>query len=146
MNDAYHWLKTLHLLAVIAWMAGQLYLPRLFAYHAQAIGGGEASETFKVMERRLMRGIMNPAMIATFIFGIALAVKLNAFAPVNGYWLHAKLSLVLMLAASHGLMGRWRKRFAQDANTHSPRFYKVFNEVQTALMIGVVALVVFKPF
>src|SRR5579871_6018103 len=98
MNNAYEWLKALHIIAVIAWMAGMLYLPRLFVYHTQVKPGSEASEMLKVMERRLLRLIINPAMIATWVFGILLAIKLNAFdTAANGYWLHAKLGLVVLM-------------------------------------------------
>lgn len=146
MTDSlYHWLKALHIIAVIAWMAGQLYLPRLFVYHTQAVPGGEADNMLQTMERRLLRAIMNPAMIASFALGLWLAVHINAFAPENGAWLHAKLALVLGLAASHGLMSRWRKAFARGENRRTARFYKIFNEVQTLLLISVIILVVVRP-
>lgn len=106
----------------------------------------EADETFKTMERRLLRAIMNPAMIATFLFGIILAIQSGAFDPRGGAWLHAKLALVLGLAASHGMMARWRKAFARGERPHTTRYFKIFNEVQTVLMIGIVILVVVKPF
>ena len=141
---AYAWLKALHLIAVIAWMAGMLYLPRLFVYHCDAPAGSPQSETFKVMERRLLRGIVNPAMIASLVFGIALLVGLPLDAWPN--WLWAKLVLVLGLLALHGMMARWRKEFAADSNRRPARFYRVMNEVPTLLMIGIVILVVVKPF
>ncbi|MEQ8345952.1 MAG: protoporphyrinogen oxidase HemJ [Sneathiellaceae bacterium] len=147
----YLWLKVLHVLAVIAWMAGMLYLPRLFVYHAGASRGGELSETFKVMERRLLRGIINPAMIVTWLTGLALG-----FGPALGLWdgpdwsadawLHAKLALVLVLQLVHAAYARWRRQFAQDANRHGAGFYRVANEVPTLLLIAIVILVVVKPF
>ena len=139
----YGWIKAFHIISVIAWMAGMLYLPRLYVYHADAEKGSTQSETFKVMERRLLRGIMNPAMILTWIFGLSLAAQGNWW--VAG-WLHAKLALVLVLSAVHGLYSRWRKDFAEDRNTHQARFYRWWNEVPTLLMIGIVFLVVLKPF
>lgn len=145
LAGAYPTLKALHIIAVIAWMAGLLYLPRLFVYHCAAKPGGEASETFKVMERRLFRGIMNPAMIAVWIFGPALA-----FAPQSGGWsqpwLHTKLLLVIALTVLHHMMGRWRKAFERDANVRTARFFRIMNEVPTVLLVAIVFLVVLKPF
>jgi len=141
--SGYDILKALHLVAVIAWMAGLLYLPRLFVYHADAEKGSVQSETFKVMERRLLRGIMTPSMILVWLFGLVLAVQGNWF---QAGWLHAKLGLVLVLSAVHGLYSRWRKDFAADRNTHPARFYRWWNEVPTVLMIVIVFLVVLKPF
>ena len=141
----YLWLKAFHVIAVIAWMAGMLYLPRLFVYHCDAPPGSPQSETFKVMERRLLRLIINPAMIATWVFGILLFVS-----PADHFWtkgyMHAKLALVLILSALHGLFARWLKDFAADRNTRPARFYRLWNEVPTALMIGIVILVIVKPF
>ena len=136
-------LKTLHLLALISWMAGMLYLPRLFVYHAEVGPGTPQSETFKVMERRLLRGIATPAMIATWIFGLWLAWEIEAF---RSGWLQAKLALVLVLSGLHGMLAGAVRRFAADTNTRSPRFWRVLNEVPAVLLIGIVALVVFKPF
>jgi putative membrane protein len=138
------WLKALHVISVIAWMAGMLYLPRLFVYHAQATPGSEASETFKVMERRLLRAILNPAMAATFIFGIAMLVLEPAL--LRQPWLHAKLALVLLLAALHGKFSRWRRDFEQDRNTRPARTFKIVNELVTLAMIGIVILVIVRPF
>ena len=137
------WIKALHVLAVISWMAGMLYLPRLFVYHAGVARGSEASETFKTMERRLLKAIMNPAMIVTWVSGLYIAYAFDFFrAP----WLHAKLGLVVVLSAFHGyLVGRVRA-FAEDRNQKSQRFYRFINEVPTVLMIGIVILVVVKPF
>jgi len=144
----YEWIKAFHIIAVIAWMAGMLYLPRLFVYHCAAETGSVQSETFKVMERRLLRAIINPAMVATWVFGLWLAW----FGPDSRYgwfasgWLWAKIILVLGLSAVHGLLARWRKDFAQDRNRHSQKFYRIINEVPTVLMILIVFLVVLKPF
>ena len=144
----YEWIKAFHIIAVIAWMAGMLYLPRLFVYHCAAEQGSVQSETFKVMERRLLRAIINPAMVATWVFGLWLAW----LGPDSRYgwfasgWLWAKIGLVLALSAVHGLLARWRKEFAQDRNRHSQKFYRIINEVPTALMILIVLVVVLKPF
>jgi putative membrane protein len=144
----YEWIKAFHIIAVIAWMAGMLYLPRLFVYHCAAETGSVQSETFKVMERRLLRAIINPAMVATWVFGLWLAW----LGPDSRYgwfasgWLWAKIILVLGLSAVHGLLARWRKDFAQDRNRHSHKFYRIINEVPTVLMILIVLLVVLKPF
>ena len=140
----YLWIKAAHVLAIIAWMAGLLYLPRLFVYHAGAAPGSETSETFKVMERRLLRGIMNPAMIAAWVLGGTM-VAVNP-ALLHQGWLHGKLALVVVLTAAHMLMARWRRGFAEDRNTRSAGFYRVANEVPTLLMIGIVILVVVQPF
>ncbi len=144
----YGWIKAFHIIAVIAWMAGMLYLPRLFVYHCAAETGSVQSETFKVMERRLLRGIINPAMIATFALGLWLAW----LGPDSRYgwfasgWLQAKIALVLALSAVHGLFARWVKAFAADANRHSQKFYRIINELPTVLLIAIVLLVVLKPF
>ncbi len=137
-------LKALHLIALIAWMAGLLYLPRLFVYHAGSEKGSPQSETFKVMERRLLRGIMNPAMIATFLLG-GLMIAVNP-AVMQGGWIHVKLLLVVFLAICHGLFSRWRKTFMRDENVRPARFYKIWNEMPTVLMIAIVLLAVVKPF
>jgi len=139
----YAWLKAFHIIAVIAWMAGMLYLPRLFVYHSAAAPGSELSETFKVMERRLIRIIMNPAMAATWILGIWLMVSGNWLAAG---WLHAKIALVLVLSGVHGLFVKLWKDFAGDHNKRTQRFYRIVNEVPTVLMIAVVILAVVKPF
>ena len=143
MTAIYPWLKAFHVVAVIAWMAGMLYLPRLFVYHCAAEKGSVQSETFKVMGRRLLRAIINPAMIATWILGLALAWSGHWF---DSAWLQAKLALVLALSALHGLFARWVKAFAIDANRHSPRFYRIINEIPTLLVIAIVILAVVKPF
>ncbi|KAA0597618.1 putative membrane protein [Azospirillum lipoferum] len=140
----YEWIKALHVISIIAWMAGLLYLPRLFVYHCQVPAGSETSETFKVMERRLLRAIMNPAMIAAYVFGITMIVLTPEWMKQG--WLHAKLLFVLLLTASHMMMARWRRDFAEDRNTRPQRFYRIANEVPTLLMIGIVIFVVVKPF
>jgi putative membrane protein len=146
MDASYHWLKALHIIAVIAWMCGMLYLPRLFVYHSGTKPGSEASEIFKVMERKLMRLIINPAMIATWIFGLWLAVKLNAFdVQANGAWLHYKLGLVLLLQITHAMMSRYRKAFARDERPKSEKFFRFFNEIPAILMVLIVIMVVVKP-
>ena len=142
---AYPWLKSAHILAVIAWMAGILYLPRLYVYHAAAGPGSDTSETFKVIERRLLRGIMNPAMIATLVFGALLAGSPGLVDWHRG-WIWAKLALVSVLLAYHHLLARWRRFFAGDRNRHSARFFRVANELPTVVLIAIVVLVVVKPF
>ena len=139
----YDWIKALHIISVIAWMAGMLYLPRLYVYHADTPRGSDRSEMLKVMERRLLRGIINPAMVATTVFGL-WTMWLGEWwsAP----WLWAKLVLVFAMGWLHGLLSRWRREFERDANTRSAKFYRVVNEVPTVLMIAIVILAVVKPF
>ena len=139
----YLWLKALHVIAVIAWMAGMLYLPRLFVYHCEAPVGSAQSETFKVMERRLLRAIINPAMVVTWVLGLWLAIE-GGFLKAG--WLHGKLVLVLILSAMHGVFTHFVRDFAEDRNAHSQKFYRILNEVPTVLMVGIVILVVVKPF
>ena len=135
------WIKALHVMSVIAWMAGMLYLPRLFVYHASATG--ETSQTFKVMERRLLKAIMNPAMIATWLTGLYLAYAEGFY---RDGWLHAKLALVVLMSGVHGLLSARVRAFAEDRNRSSGKFYRALNEVPTVLMIGIVILVIVKPF
>ncbi len=137
------WIKAAHVIAVISWMAGMLYLPRLFVYHAGAEPGSVQSETFKVMERRLYRLIINPAMIATWVFGLWLAWSQFGF---MGGWLHAKIALVVAMSAVHGYLGSALRRFAEDRNEKPARHWRIVNEVPTVLMIVIVVLVVVKPF
>ncbi len=139
----YEWIKAFHVIAVIAWMAGMLYLPRLFVYHSEAQKGSIQSETFKIMERRLLKGIINPAMIVTWVLGLILVWQGGWI--VAG-WLHGKLALVLAMSAMHGFLARWVKDFAADRNVRPARFYRIMNEVPTLLMIGIVILVIVKPF
>jgi protoporphyrinogen IX oxidase len=142
-STLYLWLKAFHVIAVIAWMAGMLYLPRLFVYHCQAEIGSKQSETFKVMERRLLRAIINPAMVATWVLGLWLAWDAGFF---RSGWLHAKLALVLAMSAMHGMFVRYVRDFAEDRNRRTQRFYRIINEVPTLLMVAIVILVVVKPF
>ena len=139
----YLWIKAFHVIAVIAWMAGMLYLPRLFVYHCDAEKGSVQSETFKVMERRLLKAIINPAMIVAWVLGLYLAWEGGWF---RSGWLHGKLALVLGMSAVHGLYARWVRDFAADRNTRPARFYRVWNEVPTLLLVGIVILVIVKPF
>ena len=141
--DLYLWIKALHIIAVISWMAGMFYLPRLFVYHTDAAPGSQQSETFKVMEQRLLRYIINPAMILTWIFGLYLAWSVYDF---QGGWLHAKIGLVLILSGVHGHFSASVRAFARDENRHSARYWRVMNEAPTLLMIAIVILVVVKPF
>jgi len=137
------WLKAVHVIAVISWMAGLLYLPRLFVYHCEAEPGSKQAETFKLMERRLLRAIMAPAMVVVWITGPLLAWQAGM---VRDGWLTAKMVLVVLLTGYHHALGVWRKQFAADKNRHPPRFYRLMNEVPTLLMVGIVILVVLKPF
>lgn len=139
----YQWVKVIHVLAVISWMAGLLYLPRLFVYHAGVEAGSSTSETFKIMERRLLKAIMTPAMVVAWIAGLWLAYS---SAALGEGWFHAKLLAVLLLSGSHGLMARHVKQFARDENHHSSKYFRIFNEIPTLLMIVAVTLVIVKPF
>ena len=141
--DLYNWVKAFHVIAVIAWMAGMLYLPRLFVYHCQAEPGSMQSETFKVMERRLLKAIINPAMVATWVLGLWLAWESGFY---RAGWLQTKFVLVLAMSALHGFVTRWVRDFGLDRNAHSQRFYRLINEVPTLLMIAIVILAVVKPF
>jgi putative membrane protein len=140
-NEPYHWLKALHIISLISWMAGMLYLPRLYVYHCGVAAGSEASEMLKVMERKLLR-------LITWIFGIALAIKLNLFDPHagNGHWFEAKIGLVLVMQIIHAMLSRYRKAFARDERPKSARYFRILNEVPAVLMIVIVILVVLKPF
>jgi len=142
-SGLYLWLKALHVIAAISWMAGMLYLPRLFVYHCDAEVASKRSETFKVMERRLLVAIINPAMIATWVLGLWLAYDAGFW---RSGWFQAKFVLVLVLSGVHGLFSRWVRDFAADRNTRPQRFYRMVNEIPTVLMIGIVILVVVKPF
>lgn len=140
---SYLWLKALHLISVIAWMAAMLYLPRLYVYHCETVPGSVESERFKVMERRLLRAIANPAMIAAWTFGLWLVWLTGAWTQP---WFHAKAVLVLALSGLHGAIAVWRRDFAEDRNTRPARFYRIANEVPALLMVGIVILAVVKPF
>jgi putative membrane protein len=139
----YLWIKAFHVIAIIAWMAGMLYLPRLFVYHADTQKGSIQSDTFKIMERRLLKAIINPAMIVAWVLGLYLVWDGGWYA--SG-WLHAKVLLVLILSGVHGFLSRTVKDFAADRNTRPAKFYRMINEVPTLLMIGIVILVIVKPF
>jgi putative membrane protein len=141
--DYYDWIKAGHIISVIAWMAGMLYLPRLYVYHAGAKPGSELSETFKVMERRLLRAIINPAMIATWVFGLLLAYFGHHW--MEG-WFHAKVGLLILMQIVHALYAKWRKAFERDENKHDAKFYRFMNEVPTVLLILIVIVAVVKPF
>ena len=138
------WVKALHVISVIAWMAGMLYLPRLFVYHSVAETGSVQSETFKVMERRLLKGIINPAMIGSYVFGLWMI--LGGWVSFTEGWLHAKLFLVLLLTFCHGMLAKYTRLFAEDKNTKPQKFFRIINEVPTVLMVGIVILVIVKPF
>ena len=141
----HEWLKALHIIAVIAWMAGMLYLPRLYVYHASAEPGGAESETFKVMERRLLRAILNPAMIAAWVLG-ALMVFVTASIDWSAGWVWTKLGLLIAMQIIHAFYARWRRDFAADRNRRDARFYRRANEVPTVLLIAIVVLAVVKPY
>jgi putative membrane protein len=139
----YHWILAFHIIAVIAWMAGMLYLPRLFVYHAGAKTGSEQSETFKTMEQRLLRYIMTPAMIVTWLLGIVLVLEGGW---LGAAWFHIKIGLVLVMTILHGLFSHWSHDFALDRNPRSPKFYRIANEIPTALLIVIVIMATVKPF
>ena len=144
-GDAYLWIKGLHVISVIAWMAGLLYLPRLYVYHVDAEPGSDKSETFKIMERRLMRGILNPSMMASVIFGLIMVYD-SSPAIWQAGWFHAKLTAVIAMLVMHVFCGKWRRAFAEDRNTHSGRFYRIMNEVPAVLMVVIVLMVIVQPF
>ncbi len=145
LASMYLWIKAIHVLAVISWMAGLLYLPRLFVYHTTAEPGSPMSETFKVMERRLANAIMTPAMIASVVCGLLMLVTPGIWAS-GGSWLPIKLVAAVLLVVVHFAMLSWRRAFAEDRNTHNQRFFRVINEVPTLLMIVIVLMVILRPF
>lgn len=142
---AYPWIKALHLIAVISWMAGMFYLPRLFVYHCATLPGTAESERFKVMEHKLLRIIINPAMLASFLFG-ALLVATPGVIDWHAGWWWAKLAALFLMLGFHGAMSKWRREFMEDRNKKSPRFYRMANEVPTVLMIVIVVMVIVRPF
>lgn len=145
--DYYSIAKALHIIAFTSWMAGMLYLPRLFVYHASVVKGSPESEIFKVMERRLLKAIMNPAMILTWALGIYMVVQSGYGGPDNpAPWLHVKLLLVLIMSGLHGFFAGCMKKFAVDANTRPHRFYRIINEVVTLIFVVIVFLVILKPW
>lgn len=140
----YEWLRALHIIAVISWMAGMLYLPRLFAYHADAEKGSDKSETFKIMERRLLKIIINPAMIAALVLGAGMFAANPAL--FHTPWMHVKLLCVFLMFGLHGFFAKTVKIFARDENTRSSKFYRILNEVPAVLMIIIVIMAVAQPF
>jgi len=145
MLEHYLLIKALHVISVISWMAGMLYLPRLYVYHADAKKGSELSETLKVMERKLLRIIINPAMILSWVFG-GMMIAINPLLMSAGGWLHAKLGALVLMQIFHAFLARWRKAFLADKNTHSAKFFRCVNEIPTVLMIFIVVMVIMKPF
>ncbi len=145
LNDWNLWIKALHVISVIAWMAGLLYLPRLYVYHCETLAGSEQSETFKVMERRLLHAIMNPAMVAVYLFGILLLLTAG-IVDWSSAWIYVKLALIGLLTVFHHLAAVWRKDFAADRNRRSTRYYRIANEVPAVIMVGIVIMVVVRPF
>jgi putative membrane protein len=141
----YPWTKALHVIAVIAWMAGLLYLPRLYVYHCEVARGSAESERFKVMERRLFKGIINPAMIAVWLLGLTLVLTPGVIDWRDGWW-HVKLTCVLLMSAYHGAASKWRRNFLEDRNLKPQRFYRVANEVPAVLMAVIVIMVIVRPF
>ncbi len=144
MAQYYEWFKVLHVISMISWMVGLLYLPRLYVYHAKVAIGSEMDKTFQLMELRLLRIIINPAMIATIIFGL-ICGQIYGFAAM-GTWFHIKMLVVLLLVIFHMMLARWRKAFANGVNVHSEKFYRIMNEVPVILMIVAVVMVIVKPF
>lgn len=142
--EHYSWLKALHVISIIAWMAGLLYLPRLFVYHSDVVHGSGMDKTFQVMERRLLRFIMNPAMIAAWVFG-GLMIAANP-ALFDSGWLHVKLTCVILLSVLHMVFAKWRKNFATGRNNRAAKFYKIWNEAPTLLMVIIVVMAIVKPF
>jgi protoporphyrinogen IX oxidase len=145
LAQAYPWVKTLHVVSMVAWMAGMFYLPRLFVYHCAMTPGSVESERFKVMERRLLKQITTPAMLATVLFGALLALTPGIVDWASGWW-YVKLAGVLALGAFHGKLSRWRRDFLEDRNTHSHRYFRYANEVPTVLLLVIVAMVIARPF
>jgi putative membrane protein len=144
---AYPWIKAFHVISVIAWMAGLFYLPRLFVYHAERVTGpGELAETLTVMERRLLKAIINPAGISTWIFGLALAFTPGLVDWTGDGWAHLKAALVIGMTVYHHALVKWQRAFERGENRHDGRYYRVMNEVPTLLMVGIVVMVVVKPF
>ncbi len=141
----YPWTKALHVISLIAWMAGIFYLPRLYVYHCKVPAGSAEGERFKTMERRLLRQIMTPAMLATWLFGILLVLTPGVIDWHAGWW-HVKLLSVLLMSGFHGACAVWRKDFLEDRNRRPERFYRMANEVPTVLMVVIVVMVIVKPF
>ncbi len=145
LADYYLWIKAFHVISMVAWMAGLFYLPRLYVYHCDVPIGSVESERFKLMEYRLFKQIMNPAMIATWTFGLLLVLTPGVLNWASGWW-HTKLFCVILMTAFHMALGRWRKDFMRDANSRRGRFYRIANELPTVLMVIIVIMVIVKPF
>ncbi|APH58276.1 putative membrane spanning protein [Granulibacter bethesdensis] len=145
LTPFYLWIKTAHIASMIAWMAGLFYLPRLYVYHCGLRRGSEESERFKIMERRLLKQIINPAMMATWLFGILLVLTPGVIDWSRGWW-HVKLLCVLLMSGFHGAMSKWRRDFLEDRNTRTHKFYRIANEVPTLLMLIIVTMVIVRPF
>jgi protoporphyrinogen IX oxidase len=145
MSSYYLWIKAFHILSVIAWMAGLLYLPRLYVYHCEAAPGSQMSETFKVMERRLMRGIINPSMIFSILFG-GMMLSMPGLVDWSAGWMWVKLAMIAGLIAVHIMLSRWRRAFAEDRNNHPAKLFRIVNEVPALLLVVIVVCVVVKPF
>lgn len=143
-QEYYYWLLSLHIISVISWMAGMFYLPRLFVYHTRLENGSSASEMFKEMERKLMRIIINPAMIAAWIFGLALSFGQDSWSA--GGWFYIKFAAVLLMSGFHGYLSMWRRAFERNENKHPEKYFRMMNEVPTILMIIIVFMVFLKPF
>ena len=141
----YPWTKAFHIISMVAWMSGMFYLPRLYVYHCEARPGSAESERFKIMERRLLKQIVNPAMIATWTFGILLVLTPGVIDWSWGWW-HVKLASVIAMSALHGEYSRWRKDFLHDRNRRSARFYRIANEIPTVLLALIVIMVIVRPF
>jgi putative membrane protein len=145
LTPLYPWVKAAHIISMVAWMAGMFYLPRLFVYHTATARGSAESERFKLMERRLLKQIINPAMIATFTFGIMLILTPGIIDWSAGWW-HVKLTAVLLMSALHGMFVRWQRDFMHDRNTHTAKFFRIVNEIPTLLLVVIVVMVVVRPF
>ncbi|MDG1707859.1 MAG: protoporphyrinogen oxidase HemJ [Emcibacteraceae bacterium] len=143
-QEYYYWLLSFHIISFISWMAGMFYLPRLFVYHTRLKAGSEASEMFKEMERKLLRMIINPAMIATWIFGLALSFGQDSWN--SGSWFYIKFAAVLLMSGFHGYLSYWRRAFYRDQNEYNEKFFRMVNEVPTVLMMIIVFMVILKPF
>lgn len=145
LTSVYPWIKALHVIAMVAWMAGLLYLPRLYVYHCETVPGSAESERFKVMERRLLKQITTPAMIVTWTCGILLVLTPGVLDWGSGWW-HVKLAAVVLLAGFHGMLSRWRRDFLADRNVRPQRFYRLANEVPTLFLLVIVVMVIVRPF
>lgn len=141
----YLWVKALHVISMVAWMAGMFYLPRLFVYHCDVPRGSAEGERFKLMERRLLKQIINPAMIATVLFGVLLVLTPGVIDWSAGWW-HVKLAALALMFTLHGFLPRWQRDFLHDRNTRSPRFFRIVNEIPTLLLLIIVVMVIVRPF